>query len=344
MLQAHYYDGKSARRFEVALQFTADHVLVSGEGIARQEVLAATRISERLGMAPRSLSFADGAFCEVRDVQQLESLLSLTSHRDGYVDRWQRSWPIAVASVLLMLAIGVASYRWGLPWVAGYIAERVPNAVIDKVSSSAREALEGKILKPSTLTGQRQRQLQEGLDALKGPDGVALPPHHIYFHSSPQLGANAISLPDGSILLLDDLVKLADNDEQIYGVLGHELGHVHYRHGLRLLLEGSAIGGVTAWWFGDFSSLLVIGPSLVLQSRYSREFETQADQYSERLMRANHIKPRRLAEMLQKLADAHAEKLGELGKKIGPLKHSVVQDYLSSHPATEERIGLLNKD
>lgn len=343
MLTADYYDGKTSRRQQVVLQFLADRILVSGEGVERDDALSTTRISERLGQASRIIRFADGAHCEVRDIGELEALLAVAGYRDGHVDRLQRSWGIVAVSAVLLVVAAVSAYLWGLPWVAKRIAERIPAAIVHRISESTREVLEDRVLKPSKLSLERQKELQAGLDAMRGPDGESQPPHRLYFFSSPQLGANAISLPDGSILLLDELVNLADSDQQIYGVIGHELGHLHYRHGLRLAVEGSAVGGVTAWWFGDFSSLLVLGPALLLQTRYSREFETQADEYAKLFMRANQIPPRRLAEMLSKLSDARSPKAG--GKaSTAELSKPDMPDYLSSHPATAERIRALNVD
>jgi Zn-dependent protease with chaperone function len=334
MLQADYYDGKTTRRHRVELQVAAGMIWLVGEGVARRELLAAVKLTERLGSAPRLIRFADGAFCEVRDYAQLEALLAQAGRRDGRVDHWQRSWRVPVAAMVLLLVAIFAGYRWGLPLSATWLAQRMPVPMLEALSRQTLDTLDEHLLQPSKLSPERQQQLRKGLDALR-PPAEGLPPHHLLFRSSPTIGANAISLPDGSLILFDELVKLADNDEQLYGVLGHELGHVRYRHGLRMLLQGTVLGSFTAWWFGDFSSLLVVAPTLILQSRYSRAFEAEADAYAVSLMRSNRIEPLRLAQMLEKLAAAHGAKKGE---------RPGWQDYLSSHPATDERIQALTRD
>jgi Zn-dependent protease with chaperone function len=334
MLQADYYDGRTTRRSPVQLQLAAGMLRVSGAGVERHEELAQLRISERLGSAPRLIRFADGAFCEVRDFAQLEALLLQARVGDGQVDRWQRGWSVPLLSLILLAAICFSAYRWGLPWSAAWFAQRTPESVVQAISRQALASLDQGVLKPSALPAGRQQQLREGLEALRAPQGAALPPHQLLFRSSPAIGPNAISLPDGSIILFDELVKLADNDQQIYGVLGHELGHVHHRHGLRMLLQATVLGSFTAWWFGDFSSLLVVAPTLLLQARYSQAFETEADAYAVSLMRDNHIEPLRLAEILEKLTAVHGDKKDE---------HFKWQDYLSSHPATDARIQALSK-
>ena len=308
-------------------------IQVTGEGVVRSQALAGVKLTERLGTAPRLIRFADGAFCEVRDYVQLETLLAQAGHCDGPVDHWQRNWAVPVLALILLLATILAGYRWGLPLSAAWLSQRMPAPLMETLSRQTLETLDGGLLQPSTLPEQRRQQLREGLDALLPPED-GLPPHQRLFRSGPAIGANAISLPDGSIILFDELVKLADNDEQIYGVLGHELGHVRHHHGLRMLLQGTVLGSFTAWWFGDFSGLLVTGPTVILQTRYSRAFEAEADAYAVSLMRRNHIEPLRLAQMLQKLEASRGYKQDERPRW---------QEYLSSHPATDERIQTLTK-
>ncbi|MBV8062389.1 MAG: hypothetical protein JOY51_02290, partial [Nevskia sp.] len=82
-----YYDGRTARRHPVDLSIEHGVLHVSGAGIRRQEPLGRVRISERLGRAPRLLSFEDGAYCEVRDHMALETALGAHGHRPGLIDR-----------------------------------------------------------------------------------------------------------------------------------------------------------------------------------------------------------------------------------------------------------------
>ncbi len=104
------------------------------------------------------------------------------------------------------------------------------------------------------------------------------------------------------MVLLDQLVTLAANDDEIYGVLAHELGHVHYHHGMRMLLQSSAVALLLTAWVGDVSTLLASLPAGLLQARYSRDFEAQADDYAAATLLANGIPPSRLADLLERMA------------------------------------------
>ena len=110
--------------------------------------------------------------------------------------------------------------------------------------------------------------------------------------SHTQLGANAFALPGGTIFVTDELLDLLrGRDDVLIGVLGHELGHVEHRHGMRLLAQATALGALSSTLWGDFSALFATLPVLYGQSAYSRDFEREADREAIRLLRANRIRP-----------------------------------------------------
>ncbi len=346
MLAAIYYDGKTARRHEVRIALADGLLQVQGDGIERAEPLSAVSISERLGQAPRLLSFGDGAHCEVRDHVALEAELAAAGHRQGLVERVQRSWRTALLSVLLCALAAVAAYRWGIPLAAEVIAARMPPAVSDQLSDSTLQALDHIWLEPSKLDAQRREALSRGFARLHAA-GEGGTPANIEFRSSPKLGANAFALPDGRVVLFDQLVLLAANDDEIYGVLAHELGHVRYHHGVRMLLQGSAVALLMTAWVGDVSTLLATLPTGLLQARYSRDFETQADDYATAMLLANAIPPSRLADLLERMV-AQRDGGNQDGKAKEDKKDSGARDdemhaYLSSHPATGGRIRRLRQ-
>ena len=78
MIQASYFDGKSATRHAVTLTVHGDRARIEGSGISRDEPLAGLRVSEPMGSAPRLITFADGAICEISDHAALNELLAQT--------------------------------------------------------------------------------------------------------------------------------------------------------------------------------------------------------------------------------------------------------------------------
>ncbi len=62
----------------------------------------------------------------------------------------------------------------------------------------------------------------------------------VEFRASPIIGANAFALPGGIVIVTDQLMQLAEHDDEILAVLAHEIGHVKHRHVLRGLPQDSA--------------------------------------------------------------------------------------------------------
>jgi Zn-dependent protease with chaperone function len=144
------------------------------------------------------------------------------------------------------------------------------------------------------------------------------------------LGPNAFALPDGTVVVTDELVELAENDNEILSVLAHEIGHVHHRHSLRMALESSTVVLLVSTYFGDVTQLTTLSaalPGVYAQAHYSREHESEADAFALEYLLKARIPKKHFADILRSLQ-----------KLAGPdPKHGL--QYLSSHPPTAERIG-----
>lgn len=330
-LSADYYDGHSARRHRVTLTLEGQWVSVIGENIERRAHATELRVSEPMGAAPRLITFADGAFCEVRDHAALKALLVQSGHRDRFVVRWQYSLRWVAAAVLTLVALTFGAYRYGFPWLAEAAAKHVPHSAVKSLSDHALAQLDG-LAEPSRLPAQRRNAISTRFQRLAVPAGAPAS-HGIVFRHSDILGANALALPSGVIVLFDELVTLARDDEEILGVLAHELGHIQANHGLRLVLQTSLVGLASAWYIGDISSTLASASVILLHASYSRAFEREADEFARQMMLTNGIPPDRLADLLERMEEAHA---GRGGGSAAP-------EYLSSHPATTDRLRYLRE-
>jgi Zn-dependent protease with chaperone function len=328
MVQGDYLDGRSSGVRLVTLSVADGNLLVSGEGVALSIPCAEVTVDEQLGRAARRLRFPNGACCEVHDLPALDGLLAAMGHRERAVARLQRHMPaILCAGVATLLLVAIA-WRWLLPWAAALGARHMPPAVVATLSGQTLKILEGGLLVPSTLDAARRESLNARFRHLAaGAQLEAAGP--LLFRASPQLGANAFTLPDGTVILLDELVRGIGHDDQVVAVLGHELGHVHDRHSLQLLLRSSAVAAFLTFYVGDVSQLLAAVPTALLQARFSQEFERQADDYAALLLRAQGLSPQLLADALQTLQRLHPQVQGG--------------GYLSSHPASAERIRHLQE-
>jgi Zn-dependent protease with chaperone function len=323
VLSANYFDGRSTRVRVVNLSVAGEDLVIAGEDVDVRVPFARVKVDERLGRAPRRLHLEDGTFCEVRDLEGLDALLSAAGHRDGWVDRMQRHVQFVLLSLVACVVLAAAGYKWVLPWAAAKGAHHLPPAVGKTLTVQTLKVLDGRILFPSKIPPERQQSLSAQFRALRLPEG-GTPVSELLFRNSPQLGANAFTLPDGTIIVLDDLVTLINDDPQTLAVFAHELGHAHGRHGLQLLLQSSVVGAFWTFYVGDISGLLAAAPTAVLQARYSQDLEREADDYGAALLMHNGMSPALLADGLEKVAASHPD-----SSKVG---------YLSSHPSTEERL------
>lgn len=326
---ASYFDGRSTRRQQVELEFTDSEVIARGEWGETRAPRSHVEVSEAMGKAPRFISFPDGKRFEVADLQTLADCLLVSQLNDSPVVRLQSRWSSTLGALVGVLAFVAAAYVWGLPALGSFLAPRVPASVVASLSASTLQTLDEQLLKPSELPQARQEALKAEFDRIL-KQRAGQPAYRIYFRQAPG-GPNAFALPGGEVVIFDSLVKLAKTDDEIVGVVAHELGHVARHHGMRQLIQSSIVSFIVGVYLGDVSSIATGLGTLVLQSNYSRSFELEADAYAAQTLRQAGLTAEPLATMLQRLEDAHG----------AAHQTSSVFDWLSSHPDTAERIRRL---
>ncbi|MBP0599245.1 M48 family metallopeptidase [Herbaspirillum sp. LeCh32-8] len=322
---AHYYDGKTSRRYAVTLEVVDGVAQLRGD-IERSLPIAQLRVSERFNRAPRKVTFPDGAYLEILDREAFSALLHSTRHQDGLVVRIQQNWRATLAAAAALILVVVLSYMWLLPLAAEGAAKALPVEVDRKVGAGTLDFLDRHVLAPTALPAARRNAIVARFRSMAAPLPDA-PAFEIVFRKS-RIGPNAFALPSGQIVVTDEIVQLLNDDEALMGVLAHELGHVHQRHLMRRLIQSSAVGAAATVLFGDVSAVLANIPTLLVDMKYSRDFEREADDYAIAMFRANGMPRQKLAYVFERLDErSHGD---DSGSSIPP--------YLSSHPATPDRI------
>ncbi|MBX3607130.1 MAG: M48 family metallopeptidase [Piscinibacter sp.] len=329
-LAVDYFDGRSARAVPARLSFDGASLHLRGENLERQFAPRELRWPERTRHGVRVAELPDGASLHCADGAAWDAFARHCGRGEGWVVRAQQSWRWVLASALATMALLAALYVWGIPAAAQAALALVPLEVDRQIGAAALEQLDEELLKPSRIDALQQRRTRDAFaQALAAQPPGTLPAVRVEFRSS-NLGPNAFALPDGTLVLTDELFILADGDaDMITGVLAHELGHVRYRHGMRMLLQASAVGVLASIVVGDFNSLLAAAPVVLGQAGYSRDAEREADAESARLLRDAGLSPAVMAAFFEKMArrEGGATPLAPLGIAIG------------SHPADAERIA-----
>ena len=178
----------------------------------------------------------------------------------------------------------------------------------------------------------RLKKLTEGVtDA----DGIPL-----NFKVYDVIDINAFACPDGSVRVFSSLMDIM-NDDELMGIIGHEIGHVlkhHSKNAFRTqLLTGaakdavSAAGGVAAK-LSD-SQLGSLATSLV-DAKYSQKQEKEADNCGYDFLVANGRNPWGMVMAFEKMMKMEQE---------AGAQSSYVQKMFSSHPETKSRIEAMTK-
>jgi Zn-dependent protease with chaperone function len=319
-IPALYYDGKTSRAHHVTLSVDAGIATLAGD-VERHCAISDLRVSERARNTSRKVTFPDDAYLEISDAHTFDSLLADTGHQDSLVVRMQQSWRGTIIAVLATLVVLTFGYLYALPLAAEVIAKALPEKVEHSIGGGMLDFLDKRILSPSQLPIARQQAITEQFKRLIPPkEGV--PDYTIVFRKS-AIGPNAFALPSGQIILTDELVNLMNDDLQIMGILAHELGHLHERHLMRRVVQSSAIGVLATVIFGDASAIVANIPTMLLDMKYSRDAEREADDYAIAMMKANGIALSHMADGFEKLKSKTSEPSSP---------------YLSTHPSTTERI------
>lgn len=338
MIPAFFYDGLSSRRHPVQLLFHRGVLALTGEGVRRSVRLSRVGVSEPLEHAPRVLTLPDGGRVECSD-PELARLLRKNGYREPRIVGWQRHWLRSLVSLVAAVVVLVAGYHWGLPAAADRIARALPDTVAQRIGDEQMALIDGRILQPSRLPAERQAVLRQRFGDMRRP-GQGAAKYRIEFRQS-NMGPNAFALANGVIVMTDELVALAPSDEAVLGVLAHELGHIEQRHALRGLVQTVGVGVVINLLIGDVSTALVAVPALLLNQKYSRDFEREADGYAIAMMQASRLPMAPMAELFSRMAAAgrgDKSDRGHAGHEHDDDEDGAGSEYLSSHPADAARI------
>jgi Zn-dependent protease with chaperone function len=356
-IAADYFDGRSARAHAVRLRLDGVLLVIEGDGVDRSVPCTEVVWPERTRHGVRVAHLRDGASIQCHDSAAWDAWTRSGGRGESLVVKAQQNWRGVVACLVVLVAALVAAYQWGLPWAARQAVAVVPQTVDETIGESAFASIDEHLMSPSRLPPEQQARISAAFErAVATLPAGTVPPHRLLFRKS-AIGPNAFALPGGTMVLTDELVTLVKGDEAvIVGVLGHELGHLRQRHGMRMLAQVSALGAVSAALFGDFNSLLAAAPVWLGQASYSRDAEREADAESVGLMKSAGISPEVMVRFFEAVAayvppDESAAK--ESGKQASGASSSPKPDArearnrrqaswlgiaIASHPADEERI------
>ena len=199
--------------------------------------------------------------------------------------------------------------------------------------SVAQLDAEAVILPAGNTYAQRLARLTGSLRSVEGI------PLNFKVYRAPEV--NAFACADGSIRVNSGLMDMM-NDSELLGVLGHEIGHIAMQHTLNAyknaLYTSAALDVIAST--GNMAAALTdsvlgqLGMSM-MQARFSRKQETQADDYAYDFLKAANINPWYMAMAFEQLLKTSGSGT--------PLQQSSIADMFSSHPNTAERVKRISQ-
>ncbi len=159
--------------------------------------------------------------------------------------------------------------------------------------------------------------------------------------NDPQI--NAFCVPGGFVYVNTGILINAENEGQVIGVMGHEIGHAILRHSANqmskgMLLQGLATAGAMAGEMkGGMAGMAAqIGSGLgaqLMSMKFSRNHEKDSDAFGARLMSTAGYNPLEMARFFEKMEQMSG------GKQAGG-----VAGWMASHPNPGSRVQLIEQE
>ncbi len=332
-----WYDSKTSAQVD-AVCLIYDNGAVRVERLEDGEPLVLLprfdiKASPRLADTPRRLYFPAGEKFETKDNDAVDQVMNQFKRRSWLrfvyrLESRRRYIALALASLLLFMW---GSMKYGVPAVAKLIAFRLSPSIHGMAGQHTLDVLDRSVFRPSELDEAVQTRLMAHFKPV-------LEEHQVYelttlFRKGGSVGPNAFAIPGGTIVFTDEMVRLAEHDDELLAVLTHEIGHTVHRHAMRTAIQDSLLGFALLAITGDVSgsSELFLGlPVLLTELAYSRKFEREADGYALDYLRYHGISPMHFAKLMRRIDQKMALPSKTPGRKW--------LNYLSTHPMTEERL------
>lgn len=330
-VEAIYFDGETARENRVNVKLDSMGLSFSGAEVFPQSWSRNGLTAVDSPQPRHSLRLAHvkhpGARLIIADEDFKQEVLALAPHLNGGFDArvairvagWIASG-IALFAGLLYLALNFAPQR---------IAVMLPDDWTRRVGDQMEASLVEKAKVCHTARGDAALSAMLGKLAEGNPD---MPPIRVRVYDIPVM--NAWTLPGGYIVLTRGLLNGADAADEVAGVLAHEIGHAANHHseaqmvriaGLQVLLS-AASGSSSGSNIGNVAGLAAI-------LRSSRDAEHEADAFAVAMLDKANLDRTGLRRFFSKVLAEEGKYSGSAFSKLGSL--------FSTHPGTEERIGMI---
>jgi len=324
--EAFYLDGRSSRKRVVSLNFGPGlEIIEDGAFVTVWPYAEVRRVNDADGVwRLKAVTASELARIEIHD-EGLKAriaahcpLLAGETLRDASLAR------VALWSFGVLAAFGGVIW-FGLPYAADRIAPLVPLSLERQLGRASESQVRAVFNGKQCLAGKGAAALDKLSARLQEAADLRLPATIVVVSSKVP---NAFALPGGKVYLLSGLLAKSANEDEVMGVLAHELGHLQHRDHLRRIIADGGAGYLIGLLFGDVSGggALILAGKTLLFAAHSREAEAEADAFA--------------AQTLEKLGHP-ARPMGELLLRITGKDDEGAISILHDHPLSLARLDYL---
>ena len=207
---------------------------------------------------------------------------------------------------------------WSYPRISGWLVDQIPVAAEEKLGKLALAQLrmEGEFI----TSGPAQQAVQRIGDQLT--QGSA---YHYQWLVKRDKSVNAFAVPGGIVVVHTGLLEKTSDPDELAAVLAHEVQHVERRHSLKQMASSLGLAALLTVTVGDVSGAAAAIAHQLGSNYFSRDKEEEADRLGFQALVRARIEPDGMVAFFQKLKP--------------PADSLAMPEWISSHPATSERIA-----
>ncbi len=328
MIRGRFSDGERARSFAVSIELEA----------------CGLRLKDQTGIIDLEWSYGDiiaipapldGGMVVFNHRERPQTRLQMTEQAAAIIERLPRTAlpraqvSLSIRSLVMWAALAIAivvGANQALPHLAAALAPQIPENWSNRLGDFAIDQLLGedraKCTGPEGLAALAK--LIAPLEIAADGDG----PLRVQVIEDDEV--NAFAVPARSSVVFSGLLGFVDSQDELSGILAHEMGHVAYQHSLegfmRALSSSLLIELMFGFAVGDVSIIHLADQMASMD--YSRDMEREADLYAVDLLSTTGIGTAGLVAFFKRMGSVHEDD-ADLA-------------FLSTHPSVDERIGYLS--
>jgi beta-barrel assembly-enhancing protease len=239
-------------------------------------------------------------------------------HRDMSSKLLFFNYKVIIPFFALVVGIMAFSYFYAIPYAAEKIAENTSL----KAETQLGDLLSGSLSESLAIDTPSSERLMAFYKRLHHKSKYNI---RLYIVKDDET-VNAFAIPGGKIYVYTGLLKKINKPEQLVSLLYHEMGHIEHKHSLKHIYRSLSRSMILSAILSDINGLtnaVVENANMILQLKYSKELESDADKYS-------------LENMYQEKIDIQGFiGLFQILEKEGG---GEIPEILSTHPLNKNRI------